>query len=120
MSEGSVFQRSDGCWCAKWKDARGTWRYLYRKIKAEAKQALWEALRDRDNIVPADKLTLNDALQQWPEGTEGTISRRTYMNREALVRIHVQSYPVGSIRLCKLSAEHLRGFHKEKLRTLSP
>jgi hypothetical protein len=93
MSEGSVFQRSDGCWCAKWKDARGTWRYLFRKTKTEAKQTLREALRDRDdNIVPADKLTLNDALQQWPEGTEGTISRRTYMNWEALVRIHVRTY----------------------------
>ena len=82
MSEGSVFQRKDGKWCAKWKDANGKWRYLYRKTKAEAKQALREALRDRDdNIIPAEKTTLADALQQWLEGTEGTISRRTYVNR---------------------------------------
>ena len=53
MSEGSVFRRKDGKWCAKWKDASGKWRYLYRKSKAEAKQALREALKDRDdNIIP--------------------------------------------------------------------
>jgi len=116
-----VFQRKDGKWCGKWKDASGKWRYLYRKTKAEAKQALREALRDRDdNIIPAEKMTLADALQQWLVGKEGTISRRTYVNREALVRIHVQSHPVGSVRLCKLTGEHLRGFYREKLRTLSP
>jgi hypothetical protein len=40
VSEGSVFQRSDGRWVAKYKDAQGKWRYLYRKSKTEAKQAL--------------------------------------------------------------------------------
>ncbi len=39
--EGSVFQRKDGEWCGKWKDADGKWRYLYRKSEAEAKKALW-------------------------------------------------------------------------------
>ena len=47
MSEGTVFQRADGRWCAKWKDAHGTWRYLYRKGRREAKQALRAALKDR-------------------------------------------------------------------------
>jgi integrase len=121
MSEGSVFRRKDGKWCGKWKDANGKWRYLYRKSKAEAKQALRESLKDRDdNIIPAEKLTLNDALQQWLEGTEGSVSLRTWTNREALVRIHVQSHPVGSVRLCRLTGEQLRGFYREKLQSLSP
>ena len=111
MSEGSVYRRKDGRWCAKWKDARGKWRYLYRKTKAEAKQALREALGDRDdNIVPANRVTLKHAMDTWLEGMKDTVSKRTYVNREALVRIHVQSHPVGSVRLCKLTGEHLRGF----------
>jgi hypothetical protein len=111
MSEGTVYRRKDGRWCAKWKDASGKWRYLYRKSKAEAKQALREALRDRDdNIVPANKLTLNDALDAWLDSMRDTISERTYVNREALVRIHVQSHPVGSLRLCNLTGDHLRCF----------
>src|SRR5215203_200993 len=76
MSEGSVFQRkSDGKWCGKWKDANGKWRYLYRKSRGEAKQALREALRDRDdNIVPADKLTLSHAMDVWLEGMKDSVS----------------------------------------------
>jgi integrase len=120
VGEGSVFRRKDGKWCAKWKDASGKWRYLYRKSKAEAKQALREALKDRDdNIIPADKLTLSHALDQWLENMEGTVSKRTYVNRESLVRIHIKPH-VGSVRLCKLTGEHLRVFYREKLHTLSP
>lgn len=120
MSEGSVFRRKDGKWCAKWKDASDKWRYLYRKSEAEAKQALREALKDRDNnIIPADKLTLSHALDQWLENMEGTVSKRTYVNRECLVRIHIRPH-IGSVRLCKLTGEHLRVFYREKLHTLSP
>jgi integrase len=121
VSEGSVFRRKDGKWCGKWKDANGEWRYLYRKTKAEAKQALREALHDRDdNITPLDKLTLVDALQQWLDNMEGSVSLRTWTNREALVRIHVQPHAIGCMRLFRLTPEHLRGFYREKLQSLSP
>ena len=36
MTEGSVFQRADGRWVAMYKDARATWRYIYRKSRGEA------------------------------------------------------------------------------------
>jgi hypothetical protein len=66
MSEGSVFRRADGKWCAKWKDATGTWRYLYRKSKAEAKKALRQALKDRDEgIIPPTKTTVGVLLDEW-------------------------------------------------------
>jgi hypothetical protein len=59
-TEGSVYQRGkDGRWVAQYRDASGKVRYLYRKTKAEAKQALREALTDRDNgIIPASKMTV--------------------------------------------------------------
>ena len=43
-SEGSVFQRADGKWCAKWKDAQGKWRYLYASTKTEVRRKLRQAL----------------------------------------------------------------------------
>jgi integrase len=49
-----------------------------------------------------------------------TVSKRTYVNREALVRIPAQSHPIGSVRLCTLTGEQLRGFYREKLQNLSP
>jgi hypothetical protein len=59
-TEGSVYRRkSDGRWVAQHKDARGKTRYIYRKSKGEAKEALREAQRDRDDgIVPPSKMTL--------------------------------------------------------------
>src|SRR5215212_1679324 len=121
MSEGSVYRRKDGRWCCKWKDANGRWKYRYRKTKPEAKEALRQALRDRDdNIIPADKLTLSAAMDMWLENMEGTVSHRTWTNRESLVRIHVNSHDVGAVRLCKLTPEHLRAFYREKLHSLSP
>ena len=93
MSEGSVYQRKDGRWVAKWKDANGKWCYLYRKTKAEAKKALRQALKDRDdNIVPVGKLKLNDLLNSWLEDMEGTVSRRTLENRQCMVAGSHQTY----------------------------
>ena len=49
-TEGSVYQRKDRRWVAQYTDAKGKTRYLYRKTKGETKQALREALKDRDDI----------------------------------------------------------------------
>jgi hypothetical protein len=58
-AEGSVYQRKDGRWVAQYRDAKDKVRYIYRRSKAEARKALREALKDRDDgYVPADKLTV--------------------------------------------------------------
>ncbi len=78
-SEGSVYQRKDGRWVAQYKDARGKTRYLYRKTKNEAKKALREALRDRDdNIFPPDKVTVAQYLDEWMDERKNTVSPRTW------------------------------------------
>jgi predicted negative regulator of RcsB-dependent stress response len=64
-AKGSVYQRKDGRWVAQYADAKGKTRYLYRKTKAEAKKALRQALKDRDDgYVPADKLTVGKYLDE--------------------------------------------------------
>lgn len=121
MAEGTVFQRSDGRWCAKYNDADGKTKYLYRKTKQLAKQALRQALKDRDdNIIPANRLTLNDALDSWLDGMRDGVSRRTYVNRESLVRIHIKTHPIAAVRLTKMDAGDLRAFYRVKSKTLSP
>ena len=99
MSEGSVFRRKDGRYVGKWKDATGKWCYLYRTSKGEARKALRQALKDRDEgIIPASKTTLNGLLDSWLEDMEGTVSRRTLENRECMVRVHIKP-TIGSQRL---------------------
>ena len=68
-TEGSVYQRKDGRWCAQYRDAKVKTRYIYRKTKAEAKQALREALTDREEgILPPSKITVGIYLDGWTTG----------------------------------------------------
>jgi integrase len=103
-AEGSVYQRKDGRWVAQYRDARGKMRYLYRKTKAEAKKALREALKDRDDgIIPPSKMTVGIYLDEWFEDRRETISPRTWRNQESIIRCHVQQTHIGSVRLSKLT-----------------
>ena len=114
-SEGSVFQRKDGKWCAKYKDADGKRRYLYRKSKSEAKQALREALKDRDEgVIPASKMSVSTLLDEWLEDMRDTVSRRTWENREGFVRLHIRP-SIGSKRLANLTADDVRKLYRERL-----
>ena len=90
MSEGSVFQRADGRWVAKYKDAKGMWRYIYRKCKGEAKQALRQALKDRDDGISPNKMTVAAYLDSWFEGARDAVSYRTWLNHESIVRLHLK------------------------------
>lgn len=115
MSEGSVYQRADGRWCAKYKDTTGKWRYLYRKSKGEAKQALRAALKDRDDgFIPPSKMTLSALLDEWMEDTKGTVSHRTWLNREGFVRLHIKP-SIGATKLAKLTADDARRLYRRKL-----
>jgi integrase len=77
-AEGSFYQRKDGRWVAQYKGLKGKTRYLYRKTKTEAKKALRQALKDRDDgYVPADKLTAGLYLDEWMDERRQTVSSRT-------------------------------------------
>ncbi len=89
MAEGSVYQRKNGTYCAKYKDAHGTYRYIYRKTKQDARQALREALVERDaGVIPQAKVTVGLLLDEWLEDIKGTISLRTWLSRESIEMPH--------------------------------
>jgi integrase len=115
VSEGSVYQRADGRWCAKYKDATGMWCYLYRKSKGEAKQSLRAALKDRDEgIIPPSKMTVSALLDEWMEDTKGTVSHRTWLNREGFMRLHIKPN-IGATKLAKLTVDDARRMYRRKL-----
>jgi len=60
---GSVYQRKDGRWVGKFKDLEGSWRYVYRKSKADVKEALREAIRDQEEGISPEKMTVADYLE---------------------------------------------------------
>ena len=90
-------------------------RYLYRKSKGEAKKALREALRDRDEgIIPASKMTVGMYLDEWFEDRRNTVSPRTWRNQESIVRCHLKPV-IGSVRLCKLTGRDAHQLYCQKV-----
>ncbi len=93
MSEGSVSQRKDGKVCAKYEGADGTWKYIYRKTKNEAKKALRQALKDRDEgetpLPSRNAITEGVALENFLHSLEDSVSNRTRECRKYLVRNHL-------------------------------
>src|SRR5215208_1786111 len=111
-TEGSVYQRKDGRWVAQYRDAKDKVRYIYRKTKQDAKKALREALRDRDEgFVPADKLTIGLYLDEWMDERKNTISYRTWRVQESMIRNRVKPL-IGDKRLCKLSQADVRQMYR--------
>jgi integrase len=115
-AEGSVYQRKDGRWVAQYKDFKGKTRFVYRKTRADAKKALRQALKDRDDgYVPADKLTVGMYLDEWMDERKNTVSARTWRVQESIIRCRIKSH-VGSQKLCKLSGKHIiRGLYRRLL-----
>ena len=110
---GSVYQRKDGRWVGKFKDLEGSWRYVYRKSKADVKEALREAIRDQEEGISPDKLTVSDYLEDWLESQKGVVSVRTLIVKKGNLRVHV--YPtLGNKRLSKLTAKDIRGIYQGK------
>jgi integrase len=99
---------------AKYKDIQGTWRYLYRKSKTEAKQALRQALKDRDEGISPNSLTVGAFLDSWLDDMQDTVSHRTWLNHECIVRLHLNP-TIGAMRLAKLSPKDLHNLYRAKL-----
>jgi len=114
-TEGSVYLRKVGRYCAQYTDATGKARYLYRKTKNEAKLALREALKDRDDgITPPSKITVAAMLDSWLEDIRDTVSYRTWINQELIVRRHLKPN-IGATKLARLDARAIRGLYRDKL-----
>jgi integrase len=115
-AEGSVYQRKDGRWVAKWKDAHGKWRYSYYKTKTGAKQALRQALKDRDEGISPSKITISAYLNSWLEDMQDVVSKRTWLNHESIIRVHLEP-TIGTKKLALLSPDDVRGLYRSKLRS---
>ena len=114
MSEGSVFQRADGRWVAKYRDASGKWRCLYRKGKGEARKALREALKDRDEGINPNNMTVAAYLLSWLEDVRDAVSYRTWLNHECIVRLHLDP-TIGAKELARLSPKDVHNLYRFKL-----
>lgn len=105
--DGSIYQRSDGLWCATIKDESGQRKYLYSKSRAVVSRRLTEAMSNLHRGLPAahKQQTVGAWLDYWLEN----IVRRereptTYESYEVSVRHHIRPF-LGTKVLHKLQVE---------------
>ncbi len=110
---GSAYQRKDGRWVAKYQDLEGSWRYIYRKSKTEVREALREAIKNRDEGISPEKITVRKFLEDWLESQKGVVSERTLIVNRGNLRVHVYP-PLGDKRLSKNTANDIRGIFQGK------
>lgn len=117
--DGSVYQRKDGLWVAKYEavmpSGEPKTKYLYAKTRKAAAARLREALAARENGTAADDggLTVGKYLTRWLESIHGTVKDRSWMRHEEVVRLHLS--PLAGIRLGKLDAMRVSALYQAKL-----
>jgi integrase len=113
--EGSIFERSDGRWCAVlnlgWDGGKRRRKYIYGTTAADVQEQLLKARADHSKGLPVavERQTVAQFLQDWLEQTlKPNAKPRSYESFSTIVRKHIGP-AIGRVRLDKLSPQHVQG-----------
>ncbi len=109
-SEGSIYERSDGRWCAALKLDTGKRKVLYAKTRKEAARKLEAALhaRKEGTLISTRQQSLEHFLTAWLRDTvKLSVRPNTYRSYSGLIRTHILP-ALGKITLEKLTPQHVR------------
>jgi integrase len=116
---GTVFQRKDGRWEAKFKvEETGKYKSLYADTEKEAYKKLEEAKfqQRQGTLATGPQQTVKQFLEHWLEDVEKpTVRLSTYVNNRVVVYKHLIP-ALGHIQLQKLTARQLQSFYTKKLK----
>jgi integrase len=116
---GSVFQRKDGRWEAKFKvEETGKYKSLYAASEKEAYKKLQDAVfeQKKGTLATGPQQTVKQFLEYWLEDVEKPAVRlNTYVNNRVVVHKHLVP-GLGHIKLQKLTASQLQSFYAKKLK----
>ncbi|MGH2382980.1 MAG: tyrosine-type recombinase/integrase [Candidatus Limnocylindria bacterium] len=108
--EGTLRERPNGTWEARYRAADGRQRSIYAKTRGEAAARLKAALRQRDaGLRPVDeRLTLGDFLDDWlAHQVEPSRRPRTAESYRDVVRLYIKP-ELGRMPLARLEPEHVQ------------
>lgn len=116
---GSVFQRSDGRWCAKFRvEATGKYKVLYAKTEKEAYEKLQQAQFDQKQgkLATGPQRKLEDYLKQWLEEVKkDNIRTSSYVRYHSLITTHIVP-ELGRVSLQNLKPEQIQAFYAKKIK----
>ena len=123
QGEGSIFQRSDGRWCAAmvvgYRDGRPRRKHFYGETRSDVADRLTRALQElQQGIIPADdRIKLDAFLDHWLEDTvKPSVRPKTYDSYKQLARLYLKP-DLGHVRLSKLTPHDVRKFMNAKIET---
>jgi integrase len=119
--EGSIFQRSDGRWCAALtvgsRNGRQVRKSFYGRTALEVQEKLLDARDEaRHGIDPSadSSQRLKQFLAAWLGGVRAHVRVRSYEAYRGAVERHVIP-ALGDIRLSKLTPQHVQQFLADRL-----
>jgi integrase len=122
-SEGTITQRADGRWEARYTDAAGKRRCLYGKTRQQVAARLAAAIRDRDRglLVADARTTVEQYLKTWLETMRPPrIRESTWLRLDVHLRKHAIP-AIGRVKLQQLNRMHLQQLYAQCLTSgLSP
>ena len=119
--EGSIYQRKDGRWVAKYKDdTMSRSRYLYGKTETEVKRKLRALKRDTAHgIVESKKIFFGDYMEKWLYTFKMiSVERSSFDKYESVFAQHILP-TFGCIQLGSIRSVDIQNLINRKSRTLS-
>jgi len=125
--EGSIFQRSDGRWCAQfdlgWQNSRRIRKYIYGATAQEVRDALLKVRHDHAAGLPimVERQTIAQFLERWLEdAVRPSVRPLTHEQYRQHVKLYLAPL-LGHHLVDKLAPQHVRRFMRQKLQDgLSP
>lgn len=120
-NEGSISQRADGRYVAR-LTVDGKRVSYYGRTRDEVRAKLTTALADvqRGTFVAPDRQTVAEFLSDWlRDVAQPNVRPRTALRYEQFVRLQINPH-VGSVRLTKLTPQHLVRLYRTLSTDLSP
>jgi integrase len=126
-SEGSIFQRTDGRWCAVldlgWVNGVRQRKTFYGMTRREAAEKLNQAIRTKAQGLPVavERQTLSQFLNRWlTDSVKSSVRPLTYEQYAQHLRLYINP-AIGQLQLSKLTPQHVQAFINTKLKEgLSP
>lgn len=127
QNEGSIRQRKDGSWEARYtigrdSDGKQIQKSIYGKTRPQVAKKLTKALNDINLgiYVEPSKITVSSWLDTWlEEYKKPSIKPKTYESYEVLVRKHIKPN-LGNILLRDLRPEQVQKLYNDKAKEYSP
>jgi integrase len=114
---GSIYQRSDGRWCAELTVENGRRKFIYGATAGDVERKLTAAksMIDAGGSVGDDRLTVGMVLDKFIDEREHRVRARTIESYRYLVKHHIKPH-IGSVRARTLSPADVQSFIAHRLR----